>query len=177
MPSPAAPATAVADLPVRCLIGLLEAQGQWLAQLEPADYTRGPRLDCDSIGRHLRHSLEHVRALVCAISDGCAAYDRRARDARIETDRDLAVAQLLQLAAALAPLAETDLDTPVDVEFILDPAYPPSLQRSTFGRELSFVLSHAIHHNVIIGLVAQEFGYSMPRALMTAPATLAADAS
>jgi hypothetical protein len=40
-----------------------------------------------SIGAHYRHSLEHFQILFAAVMDSHIDYDRRARDARLESER------------------------------------------------------------------------------------------
>ncbi len=59
------------------------------------------------------------------------------------------------------------------------PAFRPANQHgvpvqveTTVGRELAFVLSHTIHHNALIGVMAAMLGVPVPDRFGYAPSTL-----
>jgi uncharacterized damage-inducible protein DinB len=50
----------------------------------------------------------------------------------------------------------------------------PSVEvETTVGRELVFVLSHTVHHNALIAVMARTLGVSVPDRFGYAPSTLA----
>ncbi len=53
-------------------------------------------------------------------------------------------------------------------------ATAPSIAVPTsLGRELAFVMSHTIHHNALIGVIAKLLGIDVPERFGYAPSTLA----
>ena len=125
-----------------------------------------------SIGGHVRHCLDHVRALVSGIEAGRIAYDARVRGTAVESRRDAAVAEARRLADALAAIGEDDVDRTVTVEIRVDPHLDAHvLVRSTVGRELAFVASHTIHHFAIVALLLRDMGIGVPPRFGYAPST------
>jgi uncharacterized damage-inducible protein DinB len=163
--------------PARELAGLLSALRAWALRLAPADYTRRPERLASTVGQHLRHSLDHVQALVAGVASGCACYDQRQRGTADELDRDRAVARIDALLPAVRALADLPADQAVAVELLINPAQGARCYPSCLGRELAFVLTHAIHHNALMGAIVVDWGYAMPPTLSTAPATQAHDAT
>lgn len=124
-----------------------------------------------SIGSHVRHCLDHVRALTEA-SDGCVDYDRRIRGTEIERDPAAALRELRRLQANLGSLNHQSSTEPVRVRVILTRDGEAVDVRSTLGRELAFVLSHTIHHNALVRGMAGVLGAPLPPTFGYAPATL-----
>jgi len=96
-------AAQVADRPaVRALAELLKDTARVVAQLAPEEYTDSdvPGIS-GSIGGHVRHCLDHVRALELGIDRGLVDYDARRRDVGIESEREVAVRSLLAAASRL----------------------------------------------------------------------------
>jgi len=50
---------------------------------------------------------------------------------------------------------------------------PPTEVETTAGRELAFVLSHTIHHNALIDVMARTLGVPVPDRFGYAPSTIA----
>src|SRR5438128_328016 len=73
-----------------------------LEQLTPAQYTyTGKLLSQSSIGQHVRHIIELFVCLEDGYTSGTVNYEKRKRDRRIETDKDLAMGLLNKIAAGL----------------------------------------------------------------------------
>ena len=123
------------------------------------------------IGGHVRHCLDHVRALLAATETGLCAYDRRARNTDIETNRAAAMRAASELAAAIDHLGPAILERDVLVETQLDHAGTMITTRSSVARELMFVMSHTIHHNAIVAQVLRARSVSMGTRFGLAPAT------
>lgn len=132
-----------------------------------------------TIGGHVRHCLDHVRALVEGRASGAIDYDHRERGTSIETSGSTAAAELERLASALSGIALAPGDEPISVQVM--PSHDHGSRdagggvtlRSTLGRELAFVLSHTIHHNAIIRGMVVSLGLTVPSTLGFAPSTIA----
>lgn len=150
------------------LLGVLEA-------ISPDQYTArcGEQFFHGAVGGHVRHCLDHVRALVNGARDGEVDYDHRARGTGIETDPALAREEIRRLIAELGRL-DADAARMV-LRVVLIPTRDGGAVRvsSTLGRELAFVLSHTVHHNAIVKSMAFGLGVRTPASFGYAPSTLA----
>jgi uncharacterized damage-inducible protein DinB len=124
-----------------------------------------------SVGAHVRHTLDHVQALLAAADTGELDYEHRRRGGAIEQDRSAALALIDQLAAALEHRA--DFDRTVIIGIMLSPAGQATRIPSTFVRETAYVISHTIHHSAIIGAMVRTLGGEMPAFFGYAPSTVA----
>ena len=169
-------AAQVADRPaVRALAELLKDTARVVAQLAPEEYTDSdvPGIS-GSIGGHVRHCLDHVRALELGIARGLVDYDARHRDVRIESEREVAVRSLLAAAARLQEVPSEALGRMVVVRGLIAADGPVVEAVSSVARELVFVVSHTIHHNAQIALLAHRLGSSrLPYRFGVAPSTTA----
>lgn len=161
------------------LAAVLRQVREVVAALSPEQY-RAPGDETFSgatIGGHVRHCLDHVRAVVERHDGGEEPagidYDHRERGTRVETDGPAAEAELSRLIARVDALAAADAGEPVTVAVM--PARDGRCVRleSTLGRELAFVLSHTVHHNAMIRGMALSMGAAVPPAFGFAPSTLA----
>ncbi|HYF13697.1 MAG TPA: hypothetical protein VD971_01345 [Phycisphaerales bacterium] len=124
-----------------------------------------------TVGKHLRHLLDHYRALLCARDGGCVDYDRRERDVPMEVDRGHARRMLSKTRGDIAGLVQIKSDTPVRVRVMVKGDGTEAVLASTIGRELAFATHHAVHHQAMIKAIAGEFGVEMPGAVGKAPST------
>jgi len=124
-----------------------------------------------SMGAHVRHTIDHVSALVDAPTGGAVDYDSRRRGTNVETSRASGLAELHRLADRLQWLAEAALAAPVELSAVVDRSGQRVAARSTLGRELVFVMSHTIHHQAIIALLLASTGHSTPERFGLAPST------
>ena len=124
------------------------------------------------VGAHLRHVIEHYEALLHPTEPGVGDYDGRPRDVALERDPKLAQKRLQALMQELQ--GSLGLDEAVRVrgrggllgEFGFE-------VRSTLGRELVFVASHAVHHYAVLMQHCQEHGIPVGEHFGKAPATVA----
>jgi hypothetical protein len=123
------------------------------------------------IGGHVRHCLDHVDALVAAARTGLCAYDRRTRGTAVEASRCAALQRIGVLQDALSEVDLDRLETPVAVESRIDTDGSTLVTRSTFGRELVYVMSHTIHHHAILAHLLHARGMSVGSRFGVAPAT------
>jgi uncharacterized damage-inducible protein DinB len=124
-----------------------------------------------SIGGHVRHCLDHVAALAAA-PDGALDYDRRERGTAVETDRAAALEALRRHERRLLALPAGAEMRPLRLTAIVSPGRPPVEAGTTLGRELAFVLSHTVHHNALVAVLAAALGVTPPQRFGYAPATL-----
>ena len=126
-----------------------------------------------SIGGHVRHCLDHVQALLAGVEFGAVDYDRRERGTDIETDRDAALAASEGLERRLLALDPYPESLPLRLSVTLAADAAPFEVDTTLGRELAFVLSHTIHHNALVAVIAWAIGAAVPVHFGYAPSTLA----
>ncbi len=130
-----------------------------------------------SIGTHLRHTLDHFRALIDAHARGeVVLYDRRERGVPIETNRAEAIDLCQRLAGAIADLPPGALDEAVRVQIMLAADGTLAELGSSLGRELAFASHHAIHHCAMMKAIAEEHGQQPQAGFGKAPGTLCHEA-
>lgn len=107
-----------------------------------------------SIGQHVRHILEFYLILVEGSFSGTISYDKRERDARIETHPDFAQQTIDRLINGINTLDDKHA-VKLEADFSCS-GYSKNVMRSTVGRELSYCIEHSIHHQALIqaGLIA-----------------------
>ncbi|MGH7243591.1 MAG: DinB family protein [Phycisphaerales bacterium] len=145
-----------------------------VAQLSPAQYTRrcGETFFNGNIGGHVRHCLDHIRAILDGFSIGVVDYDHRERGTNIESDPFAARDEIRRLRRLAEDLAQVEAAAPVRVAILPTRDGQSVNLKSTLGRELAFVLSHTIHHNAMIKGMAVALGLSLPQTFGYAPSTL-----
>ena len=126
-----------------------------------------------SIGGHVRHCLDHARALVDGRVGGVIDYDHRERGTVIESDPTAAMLEIRSLTISLLAIAPHDEQTKVAVHIMPTRSGDTVRVESTLGRELAFVLSHTVHHNATVRSMAHALGISVPASFGFAPSTLA----
>lgn len=156
------------------LLALLDQMDRLIAATTDAQYVRADLSSVEgSIGAHVRHGLDHVRALVSCRESGRINYDERDRGTPIETSRAAARAAVRDLSRALESMTPADLERTIRITTLLAPGLSPVVFLSTLGRELAFVISHTIHHNAILGVFARSLNVEIPPDFGYAPSTVA----
>jgi len=157
------------------LATVLDQLREVVASVSPELYRRRPDGPFEgAIGGHVRHCLDHVHALYHGLDDGLVDYDRRKRGVAVEQDRDAAIDAIDELIRKIrdAEHAQRPLEHPLEVAAMTDGDGEVSRVRSTFGRELVFVLSHTVHHNAMIGAMVRAAGGDVPDYFGYAPSTI-----
>jgi hypothetical protein len=161
----------VVAAPLRPLLGLLDEMRSMIDRLDDVSYAApASGRSSGGIGGHVRHSLDHVNALVTGTRTGMCAYDRRARGTDVETRRLAALQLIADLEGGLISLGSS-LDDLLFVETQLDSSGTMIVTTSTVGRELVFITSHIVHHNAIIAHLLQARGVEMGSRFGLAPST------
>ena len=125
-----------------------------------------------TIGKHLRHTLDHIAAALAARDGGTIDYDHRERGVPVETDRAEASRVIDSLRARLAEVRGGSLDAPVRVRVMTDADGSEAELGSTRARELAFATHHAVHHQAMMRAIAAEFGVQTRPEFGRAPSTL-----
>lgn len=141
-----------------------------LATISPSVYTS--HAHGSSIGEHIRHGLDHLKAVLHGLNDGVVDYEQRRRGWAGERDLALALTELAEIAEVCLALRPADLNRPVKVRCVIDAAVPPVELMSNLARELLFVLSHENHHAAILSRILVLHGLQPPADFDLAPSTV-----
>lgn len=180
VPAPDRPVrvAAVGPLPCPAAIqadGLLAGCARMIESIEDRVYTGASRvLPAGTIGKHVRHILDHFTAALAVVGrgDGVIDYDHRERDTPIETSRAAALAQIVALRETLHAVGDAVGARPVAVHLMLAADGTLGKFQSTLAREINFASHHAEHHHAMIGAIAREHGVPVPSDFGKAPSTL-----
>jgi uncharacterized damage-inducible protein DinB len=133
-----------------------------LARLEDRQYAEAPAQGGGAgVGGHLRHCLDFYRCFLRGLEEGRIDYDRRGRDARLETDRRLALETIEEIAGRLEGL-DADPASPLFVRMDEEEGSEGSWGPSSLRRELQFLLSHTVHHYALMALLLRGHGVEPP---------------
>jgi hypothetical protein len=151
------------------------AQGERLLQsLSDHQYaSKTPEAADASIGAHYRHSLEHFQLMFEAVQQSDIDYDSRARDSALENERLMALSLTRDFRHAARFLNPAQLDRAIEAR--CQTSYndgATSSASSTFGREVMYAVSHAIHHYALIALICRLRKIPLPQNFGMAPSTL-----
>ncbi len=155
------------------LVAVLRQLAELVEMLTDEQYVQKPvGVVPSSIGGHIRHNLDHVDALLAGVARREVDYDQRQRGTEVETNREAARAALRRQEQELLVLSVSE-DQTVRLRVMVSSAGPSVEVETSVGRELSFVLSHTIHHNALIGVMAKLLGIPVPERFGYAPSTIA----
>ncbi len=165
------PTRATASSLIEVLRQLAEVVGGLSGELYAAK--SGEAFSGSSIGGHVRHTLDHVRAMAEGVASGEIDYDHRERGTGIEFERTLALAEIRRLSELVEQAGRRQSGHAVEVVYMASSDGRALRASSTVARELAFVLSHTIHHAGMIRAMAKLAGASVPARFGYAPSTLA----
>ena len=159
------------------LVAVLRQLAELVNLLTDEQYVQKPvGVVPSSIGGHIRHNLDHVDAFLAGVAGGEIDYDQRQRGTEVETKRQAALDALRRQERELLAFAQLGVageDQSLRLRIVVEPSLPPIEVETSVGRELSFVLSHTIHHNALIGVMAKLLGVPVPERFGYAPSTIA----
>ncbi|GAB4385814.1 MAG: hypothetical protein Kow0022_13080 [Phycisphaerales bacterium] len=126
-----------------------------------------------TIGKHVRHTLDHYRAILDGFEQSAVVdYDHRRRNVPIESDRRLALEAVAEIRQRIRMLDADALSARVRIRVMLAADGSEAELDSTLARELAFASHHAIHHNALMKAIAAEFEIDTPPEFGVAPSTL-----
>lgn len=145
-----------------------------LESLTDAQYVQKPvGVVSSSIGGHIRHNLDHIESLLNGLDDGLIDYDARRRGTEIERDRRAALVAIRRQERRLLKQDWSVQPRSLRLSALLSPDGEPVEVETSLDRELAFVLSHTIHHNALIGVMAKMLHVPLPEHFGYAPSTIA----
>jgi len=152
---------------------LLSQCARVAATLPPSVYTTDSRaMAGGTIGKHLRHVLDHYHAIIAAAEAGTLIdYDHRERDVPMEANPALCVSAIESMLHRLSSIC-CDADLPLRIRVMVAADGTHVELASTFARELAFATHHAVHHQAMIAAIAREFGLPVDPGFGKAPSTL-----
>lgn len=166
-----------ADLLTRAvapLVAVLRQLADFVERLTDEQYTRPPGpLASSPIGGHVRHNLDHAAALLAGLRTGRLDYDDRDRGSAVGQSRVAALAAIDRLVGDLLAFPWDDAPAWLELSALVSPDRPPVRTRTTPARELAFVVSHTVHHNALIAVLARLAGAVPPADFGYAPSTVA----
>lgn len=128
-----------------------------------------------TIGKHVRHTLDHFRAALDGASGMVIDYDHRERDVPMESAPHEALSAIAELCERLSSLDESALGGSVRIRVMLSRDGAQAELGSTLARELAFATHHAVHHHAMLGAIAAELGVPIAGDFGKAPSTIRHD--
>jgi hypothetical protein len=124
-----------------------------IRQLTPSQYVQPcTNLVNNTIGQHIRHIIELFQCLEKGYPDDNVNYEKRKRDAVIETDKEFALQLLQDVYSNLSkPNKELTLYASYD-----DHSQEPISIPTNYYREIAYNLEHTIHHMALIRVGINE---------------------
>lgn len=154
---------------------------EWFVRSVPGDkYAVESRtLQGGTIGKHIRHTLDHFRAVLEAanLRDCVIDYDHRQRAVPMETQPGEAIKAIREIRERLLSLNAEMLDAAVRVRVMVSGDGAEAELGSTLARELAFVSHHAVHHHAMLGAIAAEHGIVVDGEFGRAPSTVSYERS
>ena len=135
---------------------LLKQLGDVIHQLTPDQYHNPLEVLTDSsVGQHVRHTLEFFICLIDGRNEGEINYDLRKHDKVIETDPKIALSVIDSIDDFLQKETE---DFPVTFKgnYQIEGTDDMTI-KSSFYRELTYNIEHAIHHMALIKIGVKAF--------------------
>jgi hypothetical protein len=124
-----------------------------LNQLSNEEYSRLSNILMKAtIGQHVRHIIELFQCLENGYDTGLVNYEKRKRDYKIETDRQLAIDLLKEIYRNIEKPNKTII---LEAEDYCDDVQIVSIP-SNYYRELAYNLEHTIHHMALIRVGVNE---------------------
>jgi hypothetical protein len=159
---------------IQSVIETLQQGETLLAQINEEIYTRKvPFAFNASIGGHYRHCLDHFRSLLETAKADDLNYDHRERGTLVENNRFAALNATRELRDGYERLDPVLLARSLAVRCKTSYSSTGSqVSPSTVGREIMYVVAHAVHHYALIGIMGGLMGLRMPAGFGVAPSTM-----
>lgn len=133
-------------------------------------YVQPPSNAVAGIGKHVRHVLDHYRALLNGLNDAHVDYNQRSRNSDEEHCTLTAKQQIQHIIDGLKTVSQMDQQITVISEISLT-GQASEQMNSYVNRELLYLINHSIHHMAYATLVARSQGVELPKHIGLAPST------
>lgn len=141
-----------------------------LVQLTNQQYTTPSQVLFNAtIGQHVRHIAELFIELEKGYTNGTVNYEKRRRDYRIETDKQVAITLLQSI--------RTNINRPAK-NILLEGSYTDAVEATVviptnYHREVVYNLEHAIHHMALIKIGVNDIAHMpLPESFGVASSTI-----
>lgn len=132
---------------------ILNQLTELLSVISDDAYTQAlPLLHGNSVGQHVRHTIEFYDCLLRQSADGYVDYDARQRDYRLENSLPFATVSVESLVERIEKI-QLDVALQLSANFGND---TPQFVPTSLARELVYLAEHAIHHFAIIKIALNE---------------------
>jgi uncharacterized damage-inducible protein DinB len=154
-------------------IGLLQQATALIGRTDDRAYNALlPASPRGSVAGHLRHVIEFYQCFLTGCVTGSVDYNQRARDLRIERDRNYAGEQSANVVARLREYSLANGERVLTVALEGTTAPTVSWSSSSVLRELEFLQSHTVHHYALIAMLLRLQGIEPGAEFGVAPSTL-----
>ena len=156
-------------------VALIDQCEQFVKDVPAAVYaTESVVMPGGTVGKHLRHLVDHYEAIVRAAgtADEVIDYDHRERDVPMESSRDHALLGLQSLRVRVKTLRDVHPQRSVQVRVMVSGAGDEATLVSSLARELAFATHHGVHHQAMMRAIAGEFGVEAALDFGKAPSTI-----
>lgn len=164
-------AQAEPDTNIIANIELLESLSLTIGSLTNAQYVYQYNESTSSIGKHIRHIIDHYTCFFKNLAYAYVNYDDRPRVNTVETKPNRACKELSSVILQLSKFNAHQANH-VHIYISATADKDPVPAESSVQRELLFLQSHTIHHMAVIQLVLQSLGISVGSDFALAPSTI-----
>lgn len=164
---------AASDTPaiLQALESQLRSVRDLIETLPAHTFRAAPSNSSGGVGEHVRHCLDHVRALTSAVDADEISYDSRLRGTLVETDPAAAVEEIDRQIRALRSLDAAALTRGLALRTLMCRGGAAVSVRTTLEREAVFVVQHTIHHCATMAVLLERMRISVPPGFGYAPST------
>lgn len=152
---------------------ILEQCSDYIERVDDAQFVYPSKaVPGGTIGKHIRHTLDHFRSAITTCCTESIDYDHRCRGGDVESNRKSAQCEIATLRSLMSELSEEQLNEQVTACVMICSDGETCDLLSTRAREIFFAMHHAIHHNAILKAIGLELGFECPDGFGTAPSTI-----
>ena len=152
-------------------IELLESLSLSIGSLTNAQYVHQYNESTSSIGKHIRHIIDHYTCFFRNLAHAYVNYDDRSRTITVETQIHRACEELSGVILRLSKF-NPHQTKPVHIYISATPDKDPVPAESSVQRELLFLQSHTIHHMAVIQLKLESLGLLVGSDFALEPSTI-----
>ena len=161
----------VAPALIDALQAHLASLAELISTLDQAAYQATPGKTTGSVGEHVRHCLDHARALLSSAEADTLTYDSRLRGSDVERSPLAAIGEIDRVSRQLPRLDAFALERPISLVAMTHRDLPQATMETTLGREVAFVIQHTIHHCALVAMQLDRLGIEVPARFGYAPST------
>jgi uncharacterized damage-inducible protein DinB len=158
---------------INCLSKILIEMKNYLISLPSEIYsTDSISIPSSTIGKQVRHILDHINKIVFYTENEMVEYDKRERNVPMEINSNCAIEYIEKILSNLNnSFKNVDFSEKMKLKVTVNESNEEMTVESTVGREIWFICHHAIHHLAIIGVLSLELGFTPPKGFGIAPST------